>query len=370
VKKSKILRKLINSSLIIILVVLFTKISLLQRIFFQKTPLYDFDLYYSLINSIKHGINPYSPGLTFSLGPPLVFLYFFPFSFLALEKARVVATLINITSGFVLCFLLAKKFNKKYLLTTFLVLVIVFFSAFLPRYSLGMGQPSILLTLFITYIICSKNSVLKGISLAIASSLKTILLFPILAFIKNKKFLIVFLLTLVLLTLLSLTFIKVDWYKYYFQNIFISLNNSPLASSGIDSYNQSLKSTLFRFGLFDLYKIIFIPVLIIASLFIAITANFELSVITAILLSPISWQHYFVVLFPIFVAAVFKMKWNFKNLSIFTVSFILWFVQFPWLNSSKVGLVTSILASHFFISGLMLFYLIWNNRNTKLGKKD
>jgi len=362
VKKSKILPKLINSFLIILLVFLFTKISLFGKIFFQNTPLYDFDLYYTLIENIKSGINPYSPNLTFSLGPPLVFLYFFPFSFFELSIARILATTINITAGFFLCFLLAKKFNKEYLLTTFLILSILFFSSFLPRFSLGMGQPSILLTLLVTLVIVSKNSFWKGIILAGVASIKTIFIFPILSFVRNKKLILSFLLTIIFFVLLSLLFIKPDWYVYYFQTVFSKLNGSPMVSSELDYYNQSLKSTFFRLGIIDSYKYLFFPILTISSVIIAITGSFELSIIATLLLSPVSWQHYFTVLFPIFIVVGFTMKKNLKNMFLFALSFFLWFFEFPQLHTASTGLINGISASHFFISGLFLFYLIWTTK--------
>lgn len=356
VKRSKVIPKLINSILIIVLVILFTKISLFERIFFQGTSLYDFDLYYILIENIKNSVNPYSPWLIYTVGPPLLFLYYFPFSFLKLTDARILVTIINIASGFILCFLLGRKFNKKYLLTTFLTLSIIFFSAFLPRFALGNGQPSILITLLITLVIISKNSFWKGIFLALAASIKTIFLFPVLSFLKDKKFLIAITLSFFLLTLISLTFIKIDWYIYFFQKIFPDLNNSPTPLSGLDYYNQSLKSTFFRLGIIDSYKFLFFPILVVASLLLIIMGSFELSVIATILLSPVSWQHYFTILFPIFVLVFFTMKKNIRNLSVFTLAFILWFIEFPWIHNTTPNLLSRLLASHYFISGFLLSF--------------
>lgn len=359
VKKSKILLKLINSALLIILVILFTKISLFERIFFQNTSLYDFDTYYSLVKNIRDGINPYLRD-TFSLGPPLVFLYFFPFSFVELPEVRLLTTLINIISGFILCFLLAKKFNRKYLLTTFLSLAILFFSSFLSRFSLGMGQPTALITLFITLVIVSKNDFSKGLFLSATACLKTFFIFPSLSFLKNKKTaFLTFLLSTVSLTLLSLLFIKPEWYIYYFNKIFLNLNNTPLASSRLDYYNQSLKSTFFRLGAFDVYKIIFIPILAATSILSIVGGSFEFSLVATILLSPISWQHYFLTLFPVFVAVFFKMKKDLKHLAIFSLAFLLWFLEFSWLHDASQNFPNTILASHYFISGLLLLPLVW-----------
>jgi len=363
VKKSKILPKLINSFLIILLIFIFTKISLFGKIFFQNTSLYDFDLYYSLSENIKNGVNPYSPHLTFSLGPPLVFLYFFPFSFFDLPTARILATTVNIVSGFFLCFLLAKKFNKKYLLTTFLCLSILFFSSFLPRFSLGMGQPSILLTLLVTLVIVSKNSFWKGVLLAITASIKTIFIFPITSFVKNKKVIFSFLLAIIFLLLLSLVFIKPEWYVYYFQTIFSKLNSSPVFSSGLDYYNQSLKSTFYRLGIIDSYKYLFYPILAIISGVIAAVGSFELSAIMVLLLSPVSWQHYFTVLFPIFIVVVFRMEKGRKNFFLLMLSFFLWFFEFPQLHTMENSLINGISASHYFFSGLLLFFLVWRSKH-------
>lgn len=366
VKKSKILQKLINSLLLIFLVLLLTKISLLERIFFQNTPLYDFDLYYLILQKIKSGMNPYTSVSTFSLGPPLVFLYYLPFSFIGLSQARILTTLVNIFAGFTSCFLLAKKFNRKHLATVFLILSIILFASFPARFSLGMGQPIMLISLLITLLIIGKQDFWKGFFLASAVLLKTIFIFPFLSFIKNnKKIVLVSLTVLVISTLFSLVFIKPNWHVYYLSNVFLKLNDSPSILSGLDYYNQSLKSMFFRFGLFNIYKIVYLPLVAIASLCTVITGSFELSVIFAILLSPISWQHYFLVLFPVFVKTFFDMEKTPKNLLIFTLSMTLWFVQFPWLHQSNVNFINALLASHFSLSGLLLstFFIHPNKRN-------
>lgn len=355
VKKLKIWH-ILNASLLFLLVTLFVKASIFKDIIFGGSSTYDFDLYYHLIQAIKNGFNPYTVGITYTLGPPLVFLYFLPFGFFDIDSARIIATLLNIASGFLLCFLLAKRFTPKYKLTGFLFLSLIFYSSFLPRYSLGMGQPSIFVTLLVTLIIVSKNN-LSGIIIAAISSLKTFYLLTMLAFIKNKRAIWMLFLSISLLFLVSLLFIKIDWYIYYFKNIFPSLNNFSLPMSGLDYYNQSLRSTLFRLSIENVYPYIYYPILILASLVVIITQNFSLSVISAILLSPISWQHYYVSLFPILVFTFFTIKRDFRNFLLFFVSFFLWWTQFPQLHTLSNNLQNGIAASHFFISGALLYYL-------------
>jgi hypothetical protein len=111
-------------------------------------------------------------------------------------------------------------------------------------------------------------------------------------------------------------------------------------------------------GIIDSYGYLFFPILIAVSLLLVIVGSFELSVIATILLSPVSWQHYFTILFPIFVFVFFTMKKNIKNLLVFTFAFILWFIEFPWIHYTTPNLLTGLLASHYFISGLLLSFLL------------
>jgi hypothetical protein len=360
VKKSKNLQKAIVSVLALLLIILFVKANIFKNSLSGQLPILDFDNYYAVSNLIKDGVNPYLTGLMASAGPPLVFLYFFPFSFLNITVARFATTFINIGAGFLACYLLAKKFFPKYKALSFLFFSLAFFSAFPTRFSIGMGQPDILVALLIAIVITQESQLLKAFCISAMSVIKTIYLFCTIPFARNRKFIKYFILATALFLAVSFLFLKPAWFPYYFRSIFPNLNNTPLPTSGLDYYNQSLKSTFYRIDLSNLYPFIFWPILAIAALVVFLTQSFELATITTLLLSPISWQHYYVSLFPIFIAAFAKMHKNPKNILLFVMSILLWSVDFPWLHNAQVNLINGILASHFFISGCILYFLMYN----------
>jgi hypothetical protein len=45
------------------------------------------------------------------------------------------------------------------------------------------------------------------------------------------------------------------------------------------------------------------------------------------------------------------------------LAFYLWFFEFPGLHTAGAGLINGISASHYFISGLLLFYLTWRSKH-------
>lgn len=330
-----------------------------------KTPLLDFDAYRLLVERAKNGLNPYLSGGMITLGPPPVLFYFLPFSFIGIEAGRSLSTLLNITCGFLLCYLLAKNYYPKRLTIVFPILSAVLFSSFPVRFSVGMGQPGLLISLLIGIVIIKSKENLKSYSLAALLIVKSFFLVSLLPFLlKNRKILIKTLITLAVIILLGFPFLKPEWYSYYFAKEFPGIFSNRSSPTGLDYYNQSLRSTLFRLGMGSVYEVLFLPLLISTGAFIILTSNFGLSVISAILLSPVSWQHYYVAFFPIFVMLFAGSKKSLKNIFLISFAFLLWWIEFPWLQGAKVNLVNGILASHYFISGLILSFLLLKRPTT------
>lgn len=356
-KKLRILQSLKVLALLTVLIILFVKVEIIKNILLGRSNLYDFELYRTLSETIKLGENPYTPDLTFSLGPPTVFFYFLPFSYFDIGLARIITTVTNIIFGFLLCRILAKKFFPKNINISFLIISILLFSSFPARFSIAMGQPALILSFLISLVVTTKNNITKGLGLALIITLKTFYIFSLLAFFKKPKVLLAFTATVSILVLVSFIFIKPEWYLYYFQNIFPRLNDSPSPNSNLDYYNQSLKSTFYRLGLINSYPYIFPLISLVIGFLVLITGSFELSIVSAVLLSPISWQHYYTSLFPIFVWVYIRNKKSLMKIFILSISYLLWWAEFPLLHGAKNNLVNGVLASHFFISGLMLWIL-------------
>ena len=320
----------------------------------------DFDSYYKLSSDIRIGKNPYRVDYMKTLGPPLVFVYYLPFSFLNLNTARVLNSWINISPGYILCYFLAGAFNKKYKNEVFLFLGTLLFSSFPTRLSLGLGQPILLITLLIGAALTERNKSRSGIFLSVASSIKTFLIFSYLSLLtKRKRILYVTLFCTLFLILLSFLFVKPEYYLFYLKEEFLKLLTNGVI--GLDYYNQSFKSTFHRLFLENIYQIVYYPVLFITSIYIVLSASLEFGIIVSLLLSPISWQHYYVILFPVYVL-------YFKNIIksgkvplfiLFILSILLWWIEFPFLHKAEVSILNGLLASHYFFAGFLLTLIIF-----------
>src|SRR4030042_2805245 len=126
--------------LLILNFLLFLKLEFYISRLTGDTTLLDFDAYFRLIENIKKGINPYTITYMQTLGPPAVFLYFLPFSVFPINIARGLFTFINISCGFLSCFLLASHFLPKGKIYVLLLLNLLLFSAFPLRFFIESGQ--------------------------------------------------------------------------------------------------------------------------------------------------------------------------------------------------------------------------------------
>lgn len=339
--------------------VLLIKLNFFTALLSGKTNLLDFDAYFQLVQIVRSGANPYETTLMQTLGPPLVLQYFFPFAILPAAYARGVITFVNILAGYGSCYLLARKYTKQ-IFASFLIFSTILFSAFPTRLTIELGQPTLFVLFLLTLALITNKPILAGISVGWAISIKTFLAVTLLSIVKKRRFLFWVLLSLTLLTLASLFFIKTQWYEYYLrEKIFnLVLTNPPI--EGLDYYNQSIRSTLHRLFLGEIYLPLYLIVLLVASIVIINTGNLMLSILLGVLISPVSWQHYFVLFFPIFIYLFKKIPKTIKNVVFLFTALFLWWIEFPGLHLSKHTLLNGILASHYFLSGVILLILLTN----------
>lgn len=332
-------------------------------------PMYDFDTYYHLVKDLQGGTNPYTVSYMQTLGPPLLFIYYYPFSLLSLNWARSITSVINIFAGIVVCFLLAKQVkatNKKTRLTAFLGLTFVLFSSFPARFSIESGQPNLLIGLLVTLMLVSQKH--KELLLSLITAIKTFYLVTLLAFVKRQKVvsLVKIVYWLILLILISMLVISPNIYAFYFENKFLQIfdQKTPI---GMDYYNQSALSTFNRLG-FGVAATFGNQIFLTAgSILILLTSNIEIGLIMALLLSPVTWQHYFVVLFPILVLNFYKSTNQAKRMTAMIIISFFWWVEFPSLHTTKPTIVNGLIGSHYFFSALVLvlFILLTNPHRSK-----
>lgn len=335
---------------------LWTKIGIFS-IFIGQKRLPDFEAYLSLSGDIINGINPYTVSHLQTLGPPLVILPYLPFTLVSLKSAKIMVTLGSLVSVYFTCYILAKYLNPKNKLLFFTVLSTLFLTAFPARFTLEMGQIGLYLSLLITFFIVSRNDKFKGFVLSFLISSR--LFFATLYISLTKRCRIIFwsLIGISLIFVFSLIFIRFDWYIFYVYEKLLPLLSTITQATNLDYYNQSLRSTLFRIGLGDYYFYVLSGVMITAGYYLYKKQNVLAAIILSILITPISWQHYYSMIFPIFVTTYFFMNKNLKNLSIFFIALFLWWIEFPFLHTTDRNLISGIVASHYFVSGMLLLYL-------------
>jgi hypothetical protein len=328
--------------------------------------LYDFDIYYHLAQDLLRGINPYSVSYMQTWGPPIGIIPYIPFTLLSLNIARSLATTISIFSGYLSCVLLARKYFPKNQVSGFLMLSTVLFSAFTTRFNFITGQSGLWLMFLATYCLIGKNNYLKALSWATALSLKSFLLLSTTAWLKtSRKLLYYTTIFLGIIFLCSLLFIDFNWYVTYLNNR-LGQSFSPRALlANLDYYNQTLASFLSRLGLWQISNTVQKLSFIVGPVIIFLAGSLELGIVISLLVSPIVWQHYFVILFPIFINTFFELATTPKRRLIILLIFIFWWIEFPWIHDKPVNFWWGIIGSHYFLSGLGLAIAIFFWKKSK-----
>jgi hypothetical protein len=360
-KKTAIFRYLLIFFLLSANFYVLKRIGLLKIIFFNQGKFLDFDNYYRLIKGMLAGQHPYQNNSDYAptLGPPSVLIFFLPLALFSLETARVVISLASLMAVFSLAFLLARRFFPKENLLISLSLSLILLTSFPARFSLLMGQPTLILSLLLTLFLMIKKPLLKGLVLSLAVMIKTFFAFLIFALIKKQpRALVWFFLFLSSLIILTLPLIKPLYYFDFFKERFLKISFSPSQPTHLGYYNQSLKSSIFRLGIGQSYTWVYPVCLVLAAFYLFLTNNLEAGIILALLISPVCWQHYFVVLFPLMVKACRQGASKPKFLFFLGLSFFLWWIEMPWLHQAPVNFINGLLASHYFLSALILFFLV------------
>lgn len=351
-------RNLLVFTLLVFNLIVFTKLNFFFPLISGASHLLDFDDYYHLVHDLINHINPYGVSYMTSWGPPPVFLYFLPFSFFKLSVARSLTTLINIAAGFLTCYVLSKKLFGRSLIP-FLILIFIFFSSFPARFSLEMGQPNLLIALFISIILTTKSSNIKAFFLSLVISLKTFYALALLPIFKRQpKTAIKTVVVLIFLLASTLPIFSLGINKYYASKTLPLLFSGATNLKTLEYYNQSTLALLSRTGIHIATNNIYFVVLLLAVIIILVSGSVEIAIIYSVIFSIISWQHYYAALFPVYVLVFTKTPKKMLHVFYFLILLFFWWVEFPWLHNASKTLLNGILASHYFISGFLLSFLI------------
>lgn len=349
---------LITFSLILLNLALFYKLHFFIPQLSGQAQLLDLQTYLRLVDDIKSGINPYTVSYMQTLGPPSVFFYFLPFSIFNIQTAKFLFTLINISCGFATCYLLTKTLLKNKL-NWFLFLTLIFFSSFPTRFSIEMGQPNIVICFLISLLICIPKTKYLSAVLSSIIIIKTNFLVSLLSLVKNNfKVVIKTLLGVFLLSLLLFPIIKPSIYSYYLTQK--TSNFLPNETEKVyDYYSQSVPAKLAALGFGNFTVPAYLILVLLALRQVFKSQNLILGILASVIISPVSWQHYFAVLFPIYIYSFISSKGRSKILSF--LAFLLYWIEFPLLHSAQASILTTILSSHFLISAVILFFILSKN---------
>lgn len=353
------IEKIVNGFLLLALLLISIRIGLLNTLYsgVSITPIWDFAIYYQLANDVLAGFHPYQVTYMQTLGPPLVILPFIPFALFPYTTAVKIFFVGSLVTGWYSLYLLASTFTKRYAIAASLLLSVVLLSSFPARFTLIVGQPHFYILLLIVVILLPFNRHIQTFSSTILMLVKTFFVLPLVVMIFHMKVSWKAMLVVFLLGFSSLIIIKPQYYLDFLQQRLGQVFLAQSTTTGPDYYNQTLRASLQRVDLDNVYIVAAVALLACVLWFSIKDENYEVAILGSIMLSPVVWQHYLVMIFPIIVLLMPRMILNWKLFLLWLIGFILWWVEFPWMHNSEMSYYVRVLASHYFISMCIFMFL-------------
>ena len=338
----------------------------------------DFSVYFQAAKNISTSLSVYTGPTRFTLfAYPLVSgVLFLPFIFLPYQTAQTTFLFLNFLALFGISFLSTKLLLKQHLV---FFTGVIFSFAYLPfptKFTLGMGQVNLIacLLLLLSVYIYKQNlfkstpysHLLTGISFAVASMLKPILIFFLLFFLVQKQWRITLYVisTFVVFFLFSLLIDHqaLQDYMYYLFHVLPEVSK-PVGKEIY--YNQGLMSFVFREISNQQTRLAISYLGMLGLLFSGLfaiynTKNilFQVSLLLTMipLLDTLSWQHHFVFLiFPFLFAVTVCIKqklWKWLGAIVAAYALVSWNFMHPELFTI---FPKNLLLSNTFYGGLLLF---------------
>lgn len=329
--------------------------------------LWDFDIYHRMVNDVLAGSNPYSLAYMQTSGPPLVILPFVFFSWMPLVVGRGVVSLLSLFAIFATSWLLARYLHRSHTWAATLAFSFGFLVTFPVRFNFDVGQLNLVLMAFVTLLLTTKNQVLQSVLAGVMIVMKTNYLVLLASWVrKQSKNVVITIGVLVALTLISLLLFRPNSYQTYLTQKASGYVLIPSPTIDTDYYNQSLRATMARFQLGGLYLPIFVVMAVFGGLYLLYSGDVYAGVILSILLSPIVWQHYLPVVYPLVILMGHKMFQRRRMPVGFPIAAGLVVLHMPWLHEQPLSLVRAVLASHYFfgIAILLGTWLWWRSSST------
>jgi alpha-1,2-mannosyltransferase len=307
-------------------------------------------MYLTATNYFLAGHNPYLASAP-QVYPPAFLYVMIPFASVPIETARFLWTTLSLISFFYALHLLLCKYSPK--VQIFISLLAL--QLFPVKFALAQGQINLFVFLgfiLIYHFMQHKKDFWAGFTLAIITIMKLNPIILLLYFLILNKYrsVLFFLLSFVLLNLLIDLSTPINLTLYFLQGTIFRATNPPLGY-----YNQSLPALLYRLHLPTLSTPLSFLILTLTSLKLFLKKEtkkgFYLFLLTILLISPITWQHYLFWSIPIF---IYLFQFEPKHPFLILLSLILINLNLknplPYINHQLIF-------SHATI-GLLLLYLL------------
>jgi hypothetical protein len=328
-----------------------------------QVPLFDFDIYYQTITDVIAGNHPLHLPYMQTAGPPSVILAYLPFVVFPLEWARAAIGIISLVSVIIGAWILARHlFPVRWLVMT-CTIATLWLIAFPTRFNLGLGQPNLIIMALVSLLLVESRVTPRSILAAVMAVIKTNYLVMI-AGLEWPKTALRAVVIFFALIVVGFVVIKPGYYADFLTERAHDTINQGAVITDVDYYNQSLKSTLARFHLGQLYAPLFWISTLLSFWYLVVHKDVRSGIILSLLLSPLLWQHYVVVVYPIVISVLASKDKRLSVILATMAAMMLLSVEFSWLQNQPITFSNSLIGSHYFF-GLCLL-LIATIRQKKL----
>jgi hypothetical protein len=347
----------------------------LYRIVTTSAP--DFSVYYVSAKNLLSGTNIYTAKNVFTgLGyPPFTLLFFIPLLLLPYTGAQtlwVVFSFLALFGSIWVCL----RFLHKATPDNVLLVFIVAFLSFPTRFTLGMGQSNLIALFFLVlslYFLSSKNEKGSITSLVILLILKPHLSVLLPIFLIHKKYSFLFFVGLSLCLLIAITGVLFGWQNY--QTYITDMIPRLSVFNGREIYfNQGFSAFATRAFVYPIsvwINSIASIGLVLWTIWYVFIKNVPLveSLIVFLpvylMIEPLSWQHHYVFLLPVYMWLWFKAKHTKGLIFLFLISIVLVSINIK-SSMSLIGFpFHEVILSHVFIGTLFVYICyIFNVKKT------
>jgi alpha-1,2-mannosyltransferase len=391
-----------NSALwLIVAIILYRQIAPLTSLV-KNFPLNDFSVYIDGTKAMLGGENPYQLKFFDRFNyPPVAALFFAPLTFLPVNAAELIFTVISILSVWLTVVWTLKILRWEAAGPVKWLIFVLCLKMFPVKLTLALGQINLIILMLIvgSYCFCRTKGltlayakvrpyeILSGVLFGLATVIKLTPAPILIYFLIRKKWRVVgwCVATFAFLTVAGGLFFGWDLTKYYFVSVVPGLMSEVTRETINASYmNQSITALLARVGIFGFVNTSIRLLLSGGMLLIVIRSllgvrqgdsllkfsYFWSSAMVAILFLPVFvWQHHFVFLLP---AWIILLRIAVKSNRIFdwpAVGISYGLLNFYFSDANWLSGKNPLIISHFFLTGLVMWIFMAGGFGLKSGRR-